>query len=255
MKSPDKNSSGVKITFRGDDLAILGKISSTLKKLEHRDNSYFTCFLPCDFYRIIFVLDQADISYETSINQDFSLSFTLTPKFLLRDYQKQALDKWFEKESRGTLILPTGSGKTLVAELAMLDTILNKNKRVIYIVPLKALASEKYKEFKELYDEKFKIRIAIGEIQNEKYNYNYDLLLVTAEKLDSLIRHDKSILDELGLVITDEIHLLNDEKRGPTLEILLSSFCTSSIQPISTLINTNAKGIIHHPKIYSYLLI
>ncbi|NCC71614.1 DEAD/DEAH box helicase, partial [bacterium] len=119
---------------------------------------------------------------------------------------------------------PTGSGKTLVAELAMLDVILNKKQTVIYIVPLKALASEKYKEFFEKYSNDFKVRISIGEIQNEKYTNDYDLLIVTAEKLDSLIRNDKSFISTLGLLIVDEIHLLNDDKRGPTLEILLSIF-------------------------------
>jgi len=130
----------------------------------------------------------------------------------------------FQNNKNQLVVSPTGSGKTLVAELAMLDCILNKKKRVIYIVPLKALASEKYKEFLELYGDKFRIRISVGDLQTEKYNYDYDLLLVTAEKLDSLIRNSLDILSDLGLVIADEIHLINDEKRGPTLEVLLSIF-------------------------------
>lgn len=145
----------------------------------------------------------------------------------LRPSQEKSIKKGLFKNNHNQVVCtPTGSGKTLVAELAMLDCILNKNKRVIYIVPLKALASEKYKEFRAEYGEKFRVRIAIGEIQTEKYSYDYDLLLVTAEKLDSLIRHNKDILENCGLVVADEIHLLNDEKRGPTLEILLSIFKT-----------------------------
>ncbi len=145
----------------------------------------------------------------------------------LRPSQEKSIKKGLFRNNHNQVVCtPTGSGKTLVAELAMLDCILNKNKRVIYIVPLKALASEKYKEFRAEYGEKFRVRIAIGEIQTEKYSYDYDLLLVTAEKLDSLIRHNKDILENCGLVVADEIHLLNDEKRGPTLEILLSIFKT-----------------------------
>lgn len=143
----------------------------------------------------------------------------------LRPSQIKSINKGLFKNNHNQIVCtPTGSGKTLVAELAMLDTILNKKKRVIYIVPLKALASEKYKEFKELYENLFRIRISIGEIQTEKYNYDYELMILTAEKLDALIRHDRQILEDLGLVIADEIHLINDEKRGPTLEILLSIF-------------------------------
>lgn len=145
----------------------------------------------------------------------------------LRPVQTKSINSGLFKNERNQLIVtPTGSGKTLVAEMAALNCILFKKKKVIYIVPLKALASEKYKEFIEKYSKNFKIRISIGELQNEKYNYDYDILLTTQEKLDSLIRHDKSILDNLGLLIIDEIHLLNDEMRGPTLEILITIFKT-----------------------------
>lgn len=153
----------------------------------------------------------------------------------LRPSQEKSIRKGLFKNNKNQIICtPTGSGKTLVAELAMLHTFLDKQKKVIYIVPLKALASEKYKEFKKKYEDQFKIRISIGELQTEKYNYDYDLLITTSEKLDSLIRHDTKILENLGLVIVDEIHLLNDENRGPTLEILLSIFKTkfSSIRLI-----------------------
>jgi helicase len=145
----------------------------------------------------------------------------------LRPSQVKSIEKGlFKNENNQLICTPTGSGKTLVAEMAILDTILNKKKKAIYIVPLKALASEKYKEFVKNYGDLFKIRISIGELQTEKYNYDYDLLFVTSEKLDSLIRFDKKIINDLGLIIADEIHLLNDEKRGPTLEILLSIFKT-----------------------------
>lgn len=143
----------------------------------------------------------------------------------LRPSQEKSIEKGlFENNKNQVVCSPTASGKTLVAEFAMLYCILNEAKKAIYIVPLKALASEKYKEFRDNYGDDFKIRLSIGELQTEKYNYDYDLLIVTAEKLDSLIRHNKAILDNLGVVIADEIHLLNDEKRGPTLEVLLSIF-------------------------------
>ncbi len=145
----------------------------------------------------------------------------------LRPCQEKAIKEGlFENNKNFLITTPTGSGKTMVAELAMLNTILNQRKKVIYIVPLKALASEKYKEFMQAYSKEIIIKLSVGDIQDEKYSYNCDLLITTSEKLDSLIRHDTNIIDNVGLVIADEIHLLNDEKRGPTLEILLSIFKT-----------------------------
>lgn len=143
----------------------------------------------------------------------------------LRPVQKKSVERGlFTSDANQLVSSPTASGKTLIAEMGMLHTIFKEKKRVLYIVPLKALASEKYKSFREIYGKDMKVRISIGEIQNERYNYDYELLILTAEKLDSLIRHNKEILNGVGLVIADEIHLLNDEKRGPTLEILLSIF-------------------------------
>lgn len=143
----------------------------------------------------------------------------------LRPCQEKAIKQGLFTTQENMLVAsPTGSGKTLVAELAMLQTILEFKKRVVYVVPLKALASEKYKEFNEMYSKYFSVHISIGEVQTQNYVQNFDLLLVTAEKLDSLLRHSRDFMNDVGLVIIDEIHLLNDETRGPTLEVLITLF-------------------------------
>lgn len=130
----------------------------------------------------------------------------------------------FSNSNNQIVCTPTGSGKTLVAELAMLDTILNKKKRVIYIVPLKALATEKFREFKEMYSGLFTIKVSVGDVSDERFANDFDLLILTSEKLDSMIRHSRSFIDDVGLVVADEVHLINDETRGATLEVLLSIF-------------------------------
>ncbi|MFW5704906.1 MAG: DEAD/DEAH box helicase, partial [Nanoarchaeota archaeon] len=117
----------------------------------------------------------------------------------LRPSQEKSIEKGlFENNHNQIVCSPTASGKTFVAELAMLDVLLNKKKKVLYIVPLKALAAEKFKDFKQYYGEDFNIRISVGDLQSETYNYEFDILIVTSEKLDSLIRHDKKILDGIG---------------------------------------------------------
>jgi helicase len=118
---------------------------------------------------------------------------------------------------------PTASGKTLIAEIAMLKGVLT-GKKALYIVPLKALASEKYNEFKEKY-EKLGLRIAMSvgdRDSSDSWLAGFDIIIVTSEKLDSLIRHNAPWIDSVGLVIADEIHLIDSPDRGPTLEVILT---------------------------------
>lgn len=118
---------------------------------------------------------------------------------------------------------PTASGKTLIAELAAVSAILNGEGKAVYIVPLKALASEKYKDFRKRYGSLMKIALSIGDIDSsDSYLADYDFIICTAEKLDSLLRHHSSWIKSVKVVIVDEIHLLNDASRGPTLEILIT---------------------------------
>jgi len=122
---------------------------------------------------------------------------------------------------------PTASGKTLTATLAMIN-YLSKNKgKIVYLSPLRALASEKYLEFKKLekvdLGKKIRVGISTGDFENiEKYLEKNNVLILTNEKMDSIIRHGAEWIDEIGLVIVDEIHLIGDETRGPTLEIVLT---------------------------------
>lgn len=125
----------------------------------------------------------------------------------------------------GTSLLvsaPTSSGKTLVATMGIAN-ILGKGK-AIYLVPLKALANEKYKEYLNLLQKtKYKVVLSVSDVDSDpSFLADYDLLVLTTEKLDSLIRHNVSWLSQVKLVVVDEIHLLNDPSRGPTLEVILT---------------------------------
>ncbi len=119
---------------------------------------------------------------------------------------------------------PTASGKTFIAELAMLNAILNRRKKAVYIVPLKALGSEKYEEFKQRYASLgIKVGVSMGDYDSEdSWLSSQDIIIVTSEKLDSLMRHHIPWIHDIGLVVVDEIHLLNDISRGPTLEITIT---------------------------------
>ena len=122
---------------------------------------------------------------------------------------------------------PTASGKTLIAMLAMINYLSKNNGKVIYLSPLRALAAEKFSEFKKLekvaLGKKVKVGISTGDYENiEKNLENSNVLILTNEKMDSIIRHGAEWVEEIGLVIADEVHLIGDENRGPTLEMILT---------------------------------
>ncbi|MGM5482579.1 MAG: DEAD/DEAH box helicase [Nanobdellota archaeon] len=140
----------------------------------------------------------------------------------LRPAQEKSFDKGLLNGESQLICTPTASGKTLIAELAMLNNLYNNKGKAIYIVPLKALATEKYRHFKTRYN-KFKTAMAIGDHDSkDKSLADKDIIITTSEKLDSLIRHHCPWLRQVKTVIIDEIHLLNDPGRGPTLEILIT---------------------------------
>lgn len=137
--------------------------------------------------------------------------------------QKKAVKAGLFENKNMLVCAPTSAGKTLIAELAAFNSIMTRTGKAIYIVPLKALANEKYKEFQKFYGNKVKIAMSVGDKDSsDSYLENYDLIITTSEKLDSLIRHHSPWLKDVATVIVDEIHLMNDAHRGPTLEILIT---------------------------------
>jgi len=124
------------------------------------------------------------------------------------------------------LAIPTASGKSLVAHITIAHRLSNdlKGMRGVYIVPLKALASEKFSELSEICNSVgLKVGLAIGDRSSENnFVEDSDVLVCTSEKLDSMLRSNPSLMDDIGIVVADEFHLLQEPSRGPTLEILLS---------------------------------
>ncbi|OGS52592.1 MAG: hypothetical protein A3K75_01600, partial [Euryarchaeota archaeon RBG_13_61_15] len=124
------------------------------------------------------------------------------------------------------LAIPTASGKSLVAYIAMLQSVL-KGGKALYIVPLKALASEKFEDLSKFEDLGIRVGESTGDYDEvDPLLHKYDIVIATSEKADSLLRHRAKWLDQLSVVVADEIHLINDPERGPTLEVTLVKFKT-----------------------------
>ena len=127
------------------------------------------------------------------------------------------------------LASPTASGKTLIAELCGLKHVLEKNGKVVYLTPLRALANEKFDEFKKYASirkadgKRVSIGISTGDFDSsDPWLERYDVIITTNEKADSLLRHRAKWMDEISLIVADEVHLLNEAERGPTLEVVLA---------------------------------
>lgn len=141
----------------------------------------------------------------------------------LRPAQEKSIKKGLLEGKNLLVCTPTASGKTLIAELAALKSIIEGRGKAVYIAPLKALASEKYNDFNRKYNLIAKIALSIGDIDSaDSFLSDYDLIVTTSEKFDSLMRHNSGWIANIATVVVDEIHLLNDQGRGPTLEILLT---------------------------------
>ncbi len=136
--------------------------------------------------------------------------------------QAMAIEKGLLSGKNMLVASPTASGKTLVAELACVNSILAKGRKALYIGPMRALVSEKYNEFRAAYPY-IKAAISMGDLDsNDMWLSEYEMIFVSTEKLDSLIRHKIPWLPEVGCITFDEIHMLGESGRGPTLELLIT---------------------------------
>ncbi len=145
------------------------------------------------------------------------------PDITLNEPQQLAVKAGLLEGKNIVVASPTASGKTFIAELAFLGAFL-RNGKAIYVCPLKALASEKYHEMKERYGKLgIKIAMSVGDFDSAgEWLGRYDLIIATSEKLDSMLRHNPAWINNVSLLIIDEVHLLNDPGRGPTLEVTMT---------------------------------
>ncbi len=140
----------------------------------------------------------------------------------LYPHQEESI-KILEKNRNVIVSVPTASGKSLIAYVAIFREFLRKGKSM-YIVPLRALASEKYDDLKKMESLGLKIVMSVGDYDvSPDFIKRYDVIVCTSEKADSLFHHDPSLMYDISLIVSDELHLIGDEGRGSRLETFLSA--------------------------------
>ena len=133
--------------------------------------------------------------------------------------QAECVSKGMFKGKNLLVAIPTASGKTLVAEMAMHHQIASGGK-CLYIVPLKALASEKFEEFS---GKGARVGISTGDFDRRDESLgNHDIIVATSEKVDSLIRNSAHWLSDISLLVVDEVHLIDSPDRGATVEMVIT---------------------------------
>ena len=157
--------------------------------------------------------------------QDLAIPDTLKQQYLgqgIRElYPPQAacVEKGLLDGKNLLVAIPTASGKTLIAEMAMHRHIAAGGK-CLYIVPLKALASEKYEEFN---GKAVRVGISTGDLDRRDDGLGRnDIIVATSEKVDSLLRNGAHWIPEITLLVVDEVHLIDSPDRGPTLEMVIA---------------------------------
>lgn len=126
---------------------------------------------------------------------------------------------------------PTSSGKTFIGEMAAIHVALQR-KKVIFLVPLKALAEEKYLDFREKYAP-YGIKVIISTRDHREFDAqlesgDFSIAIVVYEKLSQLLVRRPERLEEVALVVADELELLSDPDRGAMVEVLLTRILQSS---------------------------
>jgi helicase len=239
-------------------LISLDKISPKLKNffmhmiLKFRDiNKVLTAFRP-DFNPVrsheitLYDVEKTPSMSKKYLNQKIE-NLDIAPEFkkilkglnlsILLPIQAISIEKGLLTERSNQLIMaPTSGGKTLVGELAGISKVLNdRNAKMLYLVPIVALANIRTEEFKEKYKSiKLKVIKRIGESlfgkkedDNIKDLADAHIIIATYEALDYILRSgNKKLLVDIGTIIIDEIQTLIDQERGFVLDGLIARLKT-----------------------------
>ncbi|XP_055949652.1 probable ATP-dependent DNA helicase HFM1 [Argiope bruennichi] len=194
-------------------------------------------FFSVDF-NFCLILSLYQYSYTILIAFKYRSVFNAFPYFNV--VQSTVFEDAFYTDKHLVVCAPTGSGKTVIFELCIvrllilvsdLGNALSRYK-VVYMAPVKSLCHERFEDWRQ----KFECLGAscmqlTGDTENEDYFelQKYTIILTTPEKWDSITRlwkNNKNLVQTVKLLLIDEIHLLNEEERGATMEAALSRMKT-----------------------------
>lgn len=170
------------------------------------------------------LLDLQPLPVSALANTGYELLFRFSH---MNPIQTQIFHTLYHTDNNVLLGAPTGSGKTIAAEIAMFRVFNTcPESKVVYIAPLKALVRERMGDWKVRLEQKLGKRVAelTGDVTPDFHAITTaDVIVTTPEKWDGISRswHTRGYVKQVSLIIIDEIHLLG-EGRGPVLEVIVS---------------------------------
>lgn len=160
---------------------------------------------------------------------DVLTGFKQSLAFPLDDFQEEAIERIDEGNSV-VVCAPTGSGKTVIAEFAATKAI-GEGRKLFYTTPLKALSNQKYHDLKQLFGEAF-VGLLTGDTSA---NREARIVVMTTEVFRNMLyglNEDRTLLNNLGYVVLDECHFMNDADRGTVWEESII-YCPEHVQIIA----------------------
>ena len=123
------------------------------------------------------------------------------------------------------VVSATATGKTLVGEMTGLDRVLNGNGKMLFLVPLVALANQKHEDFEDEYGDLVDVTIRVGASRvrdnGSRFDPSADVIVGTYEGIDHALRTGRDMGD-IGTVVIDEVHTLKEDERGHRLDGMIS---------------------------------
>ncbi|XP_021111324.1 probable ATP-dependent DNA helicase HFM1 [Heterocephalus glaber] len=165
--------------------------------------------------------------------------------------QSKAFDDLLYTDRNFVICAPTGSGKTVVFELAITRLLMEVplpwlNIKIVYMAPIKALCSQRFDDWKEKFGP---IGLNCKELtgdtaMDDLFEIQHaHIIMTTPEKWDSMTRkwRDNSLVQLVRLILIDEVHVVKDENRGPTLEVVVSRMKT--VQSLSLPLENTSNSV------------
>ncbi|KAG5893823.1 hypothetical protein JTB14_018326 [Gonioctena quinquepunctata] len=205
----------------------------------------FTLFSVGDYIFIIKFQEYPIIMSETKKGFRSMEEVPLPFRRIFSDYpcfnlvQSEVLNDVLRSDTSLVVSSPTGSGKTVIFELAIIKLLMQFENltdvnlfKIVYISPIKSLCQERLLDWHNKFSPfGLKVVAVTGDSDNMDFESlaNHNLILSTPEKWDSLTRRwrgNEKMVEVVKLFMIDEVHLLNEENRGSTLEVIVSRMKT-----------------------------